>query len=62
VRERLGGYARLEIEPRREAVLELKGNGLNNYEIADVLGVDERTVRRDEEAANAERHTSETMT
>jgi hypothetical protein len=33
VRERLGGYARLEIEPRREAVLELTADGFTNDDV-----------------------------
>lgn len=44
---RLGGHVKLSIPERREAVLELKAEGHNNSEIADVLGVGEATVRRD---------------
>lgn len=56
VRQRLGGYIRLSIEERREAVEELTAANaadekLSNYEVADIVGVDEATVRRD--AANA---------
>jgi hypothetical protein len=47
VRERLGGYARLEIEPRREAVMELTADGFSKAEIAGVLGVGKRTIGRD---------------
>jgi hypothetical protein len=50
VRERLGGYAKLEIEARREAVLELSQEGHSNREIAGVLGVDEGAVRNDKGA------------
>jgi ParB family chromosome partitioning protein len=54
--QRLGGYARLSIEERREAVAELtEGEGLSNVQAAEVLGVDERTVRRDKrKSANAD--------
>jgi hypothetical protein len=53
--QRLGGYIRLSIEERREAVAELtEGEGLSNRETADVLGVDSATVDRDRKsAANA---------
>lgn len=55
---RLGGYVRLSIPERREAVGELTalvengGQGLSNRAAAQVLGVDAETVRRDN-AANA---------
>lgn len=52
VEQRLGGYVRLSVEERHGAVRELKGEGLPNTKIAEVLGVDETTVRRD--SANAE--------
>lgn len=51
VRGRLGGYIRLSIEDRREAVAELTAEGHSTREVGEVLGVDQRTVRRD--AANA---------
>jgi hypothetical protein len=44
------GYLKLPISDRREAVLELAAEGLNNSEIADALGVDESTVREDKKA------------
>lgn len=48
VEERLGGYVRMSIPERREAVGELtEGEGLSNVEAAGVLGVGETTVRRD---------------
>ena len=50
---RLGGYIKLSIADRREAVKELAAEGLSNVAVGEVLGVDETTVRRD--AANAER-------
>jgi hypothetical protein len=53
VNERLGGYIRLSIPDRREAVKELAANGHSNVEVGGILGVDEKTVRRD--SANAER-------
>lgn len=50
VNERLGGYVRLSIEERREAVKELTDDGMTQRQAADVLGVDEKTVRRDRAA------------
>jgi hypothetical protein len=53
VESRLGGYVRMAVEERREAVKELTappedgGQGLSQREAADVLGVGETTVRRD---------------
>lgn len=49
VEQRLGGYVRLSVEERHGAVKELKGEGLPNRKIAEVLGVDEKTVRNDAE-------------
>lgn len=49
---RLGGYVRLSIPERREAVAELAEEGMSNVEIGDVLGVDEGTVRNDKKAAS----------
>lgn len=54
---RYGAWVKLSIEDRREAVLELTSgpDALNNVEAAAVLGVSEKTVRRDREpSANAE--------
>jgi hypothetical protein len=53
VQDRLGGYVRMSVEERRPAVKELSNDGYNNVEIGEVLGIDERTVRRDS-SANAE--------
>jgi protein gp37 len=55
VKDRIGGYVKMSIPARREAVAELAAEGQSNREIAKVLGVDETTVRRDlpENAANA---------
>jgi hypothetical protein len=53
VKERLGGHMQLEAEERKQAVAELTapeedgGHGLTQRKAAEVLGVDERTVRRD---------------
>lgn len=44
---RLGGYVRLSVTERRDAVEELTQNGMSQREIADVLGVDAATVNRD---------------
>jgi N6-adenosine-specific RNA methylase IME4 len=51
--QRLGGYARLSIEERREAVGELtEGEGLSNRQAAAVLGVSHTTVERDRTGTN----------
>jgi N6-adenosine-specific RNA methylase IME4 len=47
VDDRLGGYVRMAIEERRQAVAELHAEGLTQRETADVLGVDQATVHRD---------------
>lgn len=48
--QRLGGYIRLPIEERREAVAELtEGEGLSTREAAEVLGVGKSTVERDKQ-------------
>ncbi len=52
VNDRLGGYVRMNVEDRREAVKELAGEGFSGREIGAVLGVDESTVREDKAAGN----------
>lgn len=47
VEKRLGGYIRLSITDRREAVKELAGKGLSQSEIAEVVGVTQPTVSGD---------------
>lgn len=47
VETRLGGYVRMSIPDRREAVGELTEEGLSTREIGEVLGVDHSTVVRD---------------
>lgn len=47
VEQRLGGYVRLSIPDRREAVAELAEEGHSQREIAEVLGVSKTTVDRD---------------
>jgi protein gp37 len=47
VEERIGGYVKLSIEQRQQAIAELIDHGNSNVEIAEVLGVDETTVRSD---------------
>lgn len=47
VEGRLGGYVRLSIPERRDAVAELIEEGMSTREIGDVLGVDHSTVVRD---------------
>jgi predicted transcriptional regulator len=44
---RLGGYVRLSIEERREAVKELTDEGISQREVAEVLGVTQPTVQAD---------------
>jgi hypothetical protein len=50
VTTRLGGYIKLSIADRREAVKELAGEGLSNIAVGEILGVDETTIRRDSAA------------
>lgn len=52
VNERLGGYVRMAISERREAVLQLTKEGHSNREIAEAIGVTEGTVRSDKGAQN----------
>lgn len=52
VKTRLGGYIRLSVEDRRDAVAELAKEGESQRGIAAVLGVDESTVRADQSAGN----------
>jgi predicted transcriptional regulator len=40
----LGGYIRMEVGERREAVRELKANGMTQRQIADTLGVAQSTI------------------
>lgn len=47
VQQRLGGYVKLSIDERREAVKELIADGASQRQAAQVLGVGEATVRRD---------------
>jgi hypothetical protein len=47
VSECLGGYVRLSISDRREAVAELSADGMSQREIASVLGVGKGTIDRD---------------
>lgn len=48
VSERIGGYVRLSLPERREAVKELTEQGMSTREIGAVLGVDQKTVNRDQ--------------
>lgn len=50
VERRLGGYVRMSIPERREAVKELTADGLSSREAAAVLGVDHKTVVNDRRA------------
>lgn len=47
VEQRLGGYVRMGLAERKEAAKELAAEGLKQREIADVLGVSQKTVDRD---------------
>lgn len=46
VQKRLGGYVRMSIDERREAVKELSEQGMSEREIASVVGVSDTTVHR----------------
>jgi 16S rRNA G966 N2-methylase RsmD len=54
VEKRLGGYVRMSMADRREAVKELAGEGMSNVAIGEVLGVDEGTVRNARRSENSE--------
>ena len=54
VEDRLGGYIRLSIPERREAVKELTDEGMSTRGIGDVLGVGKDTVQRDQTAVSGE--------
>lgn len=64
VEQRLGGYVRLSVSERREAVRELTaplddgGQGMTGSQAADVLGVSDETVYRDlgKRSTNVEPH------
>ena len=57
VETRLGGYIRHSIADRQEASKELvEKEGFNNCEAAEILGVNEITVRRDLDSTNVERN------
>lgn len=50
VRDRLGGYMKLSVEQRREAVAQLTAEGLSLRAIGAILGVDNVTVLNDQKA------------
>lgn len=52
VENRLGGYVRLSVEARREAVRELKAEGLSTREAGEVLGVSNYTISTDNRAVS----------
>jgi len=58
VNGRLGGYVKMTIPERREAVKEIKEQEglLSNREIAKVLGVKPKTIDRDVRASNVAMH------
>jgi predicted transcriptional regulator len=47
VKQRLGGYIRLAVDDRRQAVIELSAEGHSQRQIASVLGVDQKTISND---------------
>jgi len=47
VRDRLGGYVRMGVDERREAVAEMAEDGLSHRKIAGVVGTSHDTVHRD---------------
>lgn len=47
VKARIGGYIRLSVPERQQAIGDMIEDGHSNREIAEVLGVDESTVRAD---------------
>lgn len=53
VKKRLGGYVRLNMDEAKEAFAELAAQGFKQREIADVTGVDQSTVSRTLNDANA---------
>lgn len=55
VKNRLGGYIRLEISERREAAKELSAEGASTREIAAILGVSQKTADRDVAESNDSR-------
>lgn len=52
VDKRLGGYVKMQIPERQQAVAELTKKGLSNRKQAEILGVDESTIREDKAAGN----------
>lgn len=51
VEQRLGGYVRLSVSERREAVAELTAEGMSSPQIAEVIGVSDQTVLRDRQSS-----------
>lgn len=51
----LGGYTKMAIKARKEVVKELIGEGMSQRQIAEVVGVDEKTVRNDASAEKSAR-------
>lgn len=50
--EYLGGYVKMSIESRKEAVKELAEEGLSQRQIAGVIGVGQSTIKRDMRESN----------
>jgi hypothetical protein len=50
VEDHLGGYVRLTLPERREAVAELTAEGMSSRQVADVLGVSKSTAAAEAQA------------
>jgi hypothetical protein len=50
VEERLGGYVRLSLPERQEAVRELSSGEMTQQKIGEIVGIDRSTVSRDQRA------------
>lgn len=51
----LGGYVKLQVAERREAVTELRSNGHSQRETAEILGIGQATVHRDSNGSNEQK-------
>lgn len=59
VTDRLGGYVRLSVPERQEAVAELAEDGMSQKEIAEVVGVTPMTISRDVTNVSSEQSSSQ---
>jgi DNA invertase Pin-like site-specific DNA recombinase len=58
VEDRLGGYIRLTLPERREAVAELEAEGMSTRQVADVLGISQSTAARESRNGSSESNDS----